>query len=177
MVKIKGFEFKEIIIRDSYNRKALLYKNKIIKSLKKIGLTDDDIEIPMERLAIRKAEASISWYMWSDHLFYSYSRSSKFVENLAMVSNVIEHFLHLLIAEEITPEEFIKLFEEDHNILKKRKEAREIIGVEEDSTDFEAMHKNFKKLSKEHHPDMSNGDTEKFKKINAAHKVLKRELN
>ena len=83
MVKIKGFEFKEIIIRDSYNRKALLYKNKIIKSLKKIGLTDDDIEIPMERLAIRKAEASISWYMWSDHLFYSYSRSSKFVENLA----------------------------------------------------------------------------------------------
>jgi len=31
-------------------------------------------------------------------------------------------------------------------------------------------------LAKETHPDMPDGDTEKFKMINRAHKILKREL-
>ena len=177
MINIKGHDFKQITIRDSYNRRSLQYKNKIINSIKNVGLTEDDIDIPLEGIAIRKEQASASWYMWDKHLFFSYNRSTKFVENLAMVAQVIEHFLHLLSEDEITQEEFLKLFVEDEDIIKQRKIAREVLGVEEDSTDFETMHKSYKKLSKEHHPDMPNGSTEKFKKINTAHKILKKELN
>ena len=177
MVDIKGYAFREITIRDSYNRRALQYKNQIISYFRKLGLTEDDVDIPLEGITMRKAQASVSWYMWNEHLFYSYNRSPKFVENLAMVAQVIKHFLNLLGEEKITPEEFLDLFEEDKDIIKQRKEARAVLGVEEDSTDFEAMHKNFKQLSKEHHPDMPKGDTETFKKINRAHKILKKELN
>ena len=79
--------------------------------------------------------------------------------------------------EKITQEEFLKTFAEDHDIIKQRKDARELIGVEEHSTDFDTMTKKYKKLSKEHHPDMPGGDTEKFQAINKAHKILKKELN
>jgi len=115
--------------------------------------------------------------MWDEHLFFSYNGSVKFVENLAMVAQVIWHFIHLLKEGEITQENFLKEFIEDKDIIKQRKNAREVLGVEKNSTDFERMHKNYKKLSKEHHPDMPNGDTEQFKKINTAHKILKKELN
>ncbi|MBT3262143.1 DnaJ domain-containing protein [Candidatus Woesearchaeota archaeon] len=176
MTEIKGHEFKQVFIRDSYDRKALQYKNKIISNLRKFGLTEDDIDVPLERVAMKKAQALISWYMWDEHLFFSYNHASKFVENLAMVAQVIEHFLQSLVNEELTPEEFSNLFKEDNDIIKQRKEARKTMGVDEDSTDFEEMHQNYKKLSKEHHPDMANGNTEKFKQINVAHKILKKEL-
>ncbi|MBU0615621.1 MAG: J domain-containing protein [Nanoarchaeota archaeon] len=177
MVDIKGYNFREIVIRDSYNRRALQFKNQIITYLRKFGLTEDDVEIPLEGITIRKAQASASWYMWEEHLFFSYNRSTKFVENLAMVAQVIKHFLNLLDKEEITQEEFLKLFAEDKDVVKQRKEARETLGVEEDSTDFETIHQNYKKLSKELHPDMPNGNTERFKRINTAHKILKKELS
>jgi hypothetical protein len=177
MVNIKGHDFKQITIHGPYNRRSLQCKNKIVNSLKNVGLTEDDIDIPLEGITIRKVQASASWYMWDKHLFFSYNRSTKFVENLAMVEQVIGHFLNLLIEDEITPEEFLKLFMEDEDIIEQRKIAREVLCVEEDSTDFETMHKNYKKLSKEHHPDMPNGCTEKFKEINTAHQILKNELN
>ena len=114
--------------------------------------------------------------MWDKHLFISYNGSRKFVENLGMVAQVIKHFIDLLETEEITPEKFIELFKEDDDIIKQRKNARKTLGVDEHSIDFETIHKNYKKLSKEHHPDMPNGCTETFKEINVAHKVLKKEL-
>ena len=176
MVNIKDHDFKEITVRDAYNRRALQFKNEIINSLKQLGITDDDIEVPMESLAMRKAPASVSWYVWDRHLFFSYHNASKFAENIAMVSQVIEHFVNQVLDQSLTPESFLKLFEEDQDVLKQRKNAREVLGVEKDSTDFETMHQNFKRLSKEHHPDMSDGNTEQFQKINNAHKILKKEL-
>ncbi len=176
MVNIKGYELKEITIRDSYDRRAVQFKNKIISYLKVFDLTDDDIEIPLEKVSMKKAQASVSWYMWDEHLFYSYNGASKFVENLGMVAQVIEHFISLYADEKITKEEFLEIFVEDKDIIEQRKKARTVLGVEEDSIDFETMHKNYKKLSKEHHPDMPGGSTEKFKEINKAHKMLKREL-
>jgi hypothetical protein len=177
MVNIKGYEFKQITVRDSYNRRALQCKNNIITYLTRLGLNEDDIDIPLESNCMKKAQASIAWYMWDQHLFFSYTNSLKYVENLFMVEQVIKHFVNLLITEQIDEEEFINLFKEDMDIAKKRKEAREVLGVHEDSIDFEEMHENYKKLAKEHHPDMPTGDTEMFKKINVAHKILKKELN
>lgn len=176
MVNIKGQDFKEIAVRDAYNRRALHFKNEIMTSLKTLGIIDDDIEVPLESLAMRKAPASVSWYVWDRHLFFSYHCSSKFAENLGMVAQVIDHFVKQVTENSISPESFLKLFEEDQDILKQRKSAREILGVEKDSFDFDIMHQKFKKLSKAHHPDMSDGNTEQFQKINNAHKILKKEL-
>jgi len=177
MVNIKGYEFKEVVIRDSYTRRALQLKNRIIQSFKKFGLTEDDVDIDLEKIAMRKAQASTTWWMWDDRLFFSYNGCAKYVENLAMVAQVIEHFLNLVAEERITPKEFLEQFAEDKDIVEQRKEAREVLGVVEDSIDFEEMHKNYKKLSKKYHPDMPDGNTEKFKEINRAHKILKRELS
>jgi len=176
MVKIKGYEFKQITVRDSYNRRAVHYKNKIIGNLKVFGITEDDIHIPLESMAMRKAQAFVSWYLWNEHLFMSYNGSSKFVENLAMVSQVIEYSILILDENKITKENFIKMFAEDKDIIEQRKNARTILGVKEDSLDFEEIHNNFKRLSKEYHPDMPNGNTEIFQEINNAHKLLKNEL-
>lgn len=176
MVLIKGYDFKQITLRDSYNRRALQYKNRFIQYLHKFGLSEDDVEIPIDGNSMRNAPASITLYMLDEHLFFSYNRCSKFAENVAMVVQVVEHFLHCLLEGDISQEEFIALFEEDTDIVEKRKKAREVLGVDEDSTDFEEMHENFKKLSKKYHPDMPDGNTELFKKINVAHKILKKEL-
>ena len=176
MVKIKGYDFKQITVRDSYYRRASQYENRILGYLKNFGLTEDDVNIPMEKNAMQKMQASASWYLWDKHLFFSYNGSSKFVENLAMVAQVIEHFVQLLDEDKITQEEFLELFVEDHDILDQRKDARKVLGVEEDSTDFKAIHTNYQQLAKEHHPDMPNGSTQKFKEINNAHKILKKEL-
>lgn len=177
MVRIKGYDFKEIKIRDSYNRRALQFKNKIINLLKNFGLNEDQVDIPLETNSLKKAQAQVSWYLWDHHLFYSYNNSGKYVENIAMVAQVIEYFISLLSEEKITSEEFIQEFQEDSDILEQRKKARETLGVEENELDFEKMHKNYKQLSKAHHPDMANGDTERFKEINNAHKVLRKEMN
>ncbi|MDD3175805.1 MAG: J domain-containing protein [Candidatus Nanoarchaeia archaeon] len=177
MVKIKDQDFREIIIKDSYNRRALQFKNDIIKYLKNFGLTEDDVEIPLESNAMRKVQASASWYMLEHHLFFSYNGAAKFVENMAMVKQVIIYFLEQLMNDEISEEEFLEKFREDHDIIEQRKNARKVLGVHEDSLDFDEIHKNYKKLSKKHHPDMPEGDTEEFKRINVAHKILKKELN
>lgn len=176
MITIKGYEFEEIKVKDSYNRRAVQFKNKIITYLKALDLTDDDFDIPMQTVAMKKAPAHVSFYMWGEHLFYSYN-GLKFVDNMGMVAQVIETFVTLLAEEKVSKNEFKELFSEDQDIVKQRKKARETLGVDENSTDFEAMHKNFKKLSKDYHPDMPTGSVEKFKEINVAHKLLKRELN
>ncbi|MDA1197392.1 MAG: J domain-containing protein [Nanoarchaeota archaeon] len=177
MVEIKGQEFEQVSITNSYNRRALQYKNKIIEYLKSFKLTEDDVKIPLEKMGMKKAQASVAWYFMERHLFFSYNGSGKFVENLAMAEQVIRHFMEMIIEKEITVDEFINLFAEDRDILKQRKHARTVLGMDEESTDFETMHQNFKKLAKKHHPDMPGGSTEKFKEVNSAHKILRKELS
>jgi hypothetical protein len=176
MVIIKGYEFTQPIVRNSYTRRAEQFKNKIITSLKVFGITRDDIEIPIERMAIKRAGASVTWYMWDERLYYSYNGCAKFVENLAMILKVIDHSINLLVEGEISKEKFVRMFFEDKNIDKQRKNAREVLGVDEDSIDVRTMTRNYKKLSKEHHPDMPGGNMEEFQKINNAHKILMSEL-
>jgi hypothetical protein len=176
MVNIKGIEFKQIIITNSFNRRSIQYQNKIIETLKKLNIHEDDIEIPIEKIAISKAQASISWYYSNDHLFFSYNQSSKFVDNLAMLSQVISYYTDQLISKKITKREFIEIFSEDHDIIKKRKHARQILEIDDHITDFNIIHKKYKSLAKQHHPDMPGGNNEIFKQINIAHKILKKEL-
>ncbi|HLC65597.1 MAG TPA: J domain-containing protein [Candidatus Nanoarchaeia archaeon] len=173
---IKGHEFNAIAARDSFNRRTLQFSNKIVDTLKRIGLTVDDIDIPLESVAIKKAPASATWYFQGYRLHYSYNGTNRFVDNLYVVFMVISLEVDDLIKEQKTTDEFIHEFAEDDDVSDQRKKARELLGVEEDTIDISLINKRYKILAKECHPDMPNGDTEKFKALNRTHKILLREL-
>ncbi|MCL7410822.1 MAG: J domain-containing protein [Methanosarcinaceae archaeon] len=176
MVKIKGHEIGSIVVKDASNRRSIQFKNNIIKILKKIDVIEDDINIPLEKIAIKKAKASATWYISDHRMHFSHNMQSKYVENLYVLFKVIEIEVNLVISGENTLRDFISEFKEDSDVYDRRKEAREFFDCPHDETDFEVINKKYKVMAKELHPDMSTGDTEKFKKLNIAHKILKREL-
>ena len=72
-----------------------------------------------------------------------------------------------------------------------KKYKPKIIGITEDmlcyyintankvdkENDFEVITKKYKALARKHHPDMPTGDHTLFQKINAAHKLIRKELS
>ena len=176
MVTIKGRENNFPPVKDSHNRRAQQYKNQLLERFRKIGLTEDDVEIALEPVAFRKATASAIWWFDGQHQYYSYSQRANFAENLAVVAKVIETEINALLNEEQTIHEFVDKFKEDKNIEEARKAARETLGLAHDTVDMELINHTYKELAKKHHPDKADGDKEKFQRINSAHKTLKREL-
>ena len=176
IINAKGHEFALATIRDSFDRRAVQYRNKIIVTLRKIGLNEDDIDIDLETAAFKKAPASASWYFERNYLYYSYNSSRKYVENLYAVFKVIELEVNALLAGKKTQEEFISEFSEECDVEDRRRQAREILGVGDDTSDLNNINSKYKELAKKYHPDMPEGNAEKFKQINHAHKVLRREL-
>lgn len=174
-ITVKGHTFNAFLVKDSFNRRAQGFKNSIILALGKLGIREDQTDIPLEVFALKRAPASATWFMDGYRLYYSYNGSLKFAENLYVVMKVIELEVNALLNEEKTAEEFIRAFTEDHDIEEQRKEAREILGIEPGSLDLDLINRKYKELAKEHHPDMG-GNPETFKAINRAHKMLKREL-
>ena len=51
LITVRGHEFNELMIKDSYDRRAIQFKNNIIAVLQKIGLTENDIDIVLPRIA------------------------------------------------------------------------------------------------------------------------------
>lgn len=176
MVLIKGREYTFPPVKDSHNRRALQFKNAILDRFHKIGLSEDDVEVPLEPVAFRKAPAAVMWWFNGQHQYYSYSLGSNFAENLSIVQKVLEREITALVNEEQTLQEFVDKFKEDTNIEQARKEARETLGLPSDSVDMDLINRTYKELAKRHHPDKADGDKEKFQRINSAHKTLKREL-
>ena len=174
-ITVRGHEFSELLIKDSYDRRSIQFKNNIIATLKKIGLTENDVEIVLPRIARLRGTAAASWYFDGRNMYFSYRSTPTFVQNLYIVSKVIEAEVALLLAGEKRSEDFVRDFTEDRDVEKQRLEARKILGVEENCIDMEVINKSFKLLAKQAHPDLG-GDLEKFKEINNAHKMLKREL-
>src|SRR3989338_3831171 len=175
-ITIKGHEFRSITARDSFGRRALQYKNKIITILRKIGLVSDDVIIDLAPMAIKNVPASATWYCDGYRMYYSYKSAQKYVDNLYVVYKVIELEVADLLSGKKTFEDFLLEFTEKADVEHMRKEAREILGVAPDELDIKQIDKKYKELARKYHPDMDEGDTEMFKKINNAHKILKREL-
>ncbi len=173
---IKGHKINEISIKTNHNRRALQYHNKIIATLGKLGLHEDYIDVKFEALAIRKAAASVTWYMEGYKLYYSYNSANKFVDNIYMVSQVIAAEVEDVLSGEKTIEEFLRDFSEDDDVETERKAARETLGLSHEEIDMDIINKKYKDMARDMHPDMPNGCLETFKRINKAHKVLKREL-
>ena len=176
MIKIKGHEFHISPVRDSHNRRSMQIANKIMDTLKKLDLTEDDYDVPLEPMAMKKTPASVSWYFEGYNLHYTYALGGSFADNLNMVYHVLDREVSMLLEKERTVDEFIREFSEDKDVKEQRKEAREILGLAEDVMDITIIDKKFKEMAKDLHPDMPTGDHEKFKAINRAHKILRREL-
>jgi len=176
MVNIKGHKIEAIVIKDSFDRRALQFKNEIIEVLRTIDVKKDDIEIPLERMAIKKAKASVTWYYDNQRMHYSYNMQGKFVENMYIVFKLLEIEVNLIISKKKTINEFMEEFREDSDVEEKRTEARGFLGLKENEDNLEVIDKKYKEMAKELHPDTQNGDTEKFKELNNAHKILRREL-
>lgn len=175
-ITIKGHEFEAVLAHDSFGRRALQYKNKIINALSKIGLVADDTIIDLEPIAIKNTQASATWYTEGYRMYYSCQSAKRYVDNLYIVYKVIELEVADLLSERKTFDEFLSEFTEEEDVENMRKEARETLGVEPDVIDMDVIDKKYKDLAKKHHPDKDKGDIELFKKINNAHKILKREL-
>jgi hypothetical protein len=176
IINIKGHEFNALVAQDSHSRRALKYKNNLILVLGKIGVIKDDIIIDLEPVAIKNIMASAEWYYDGYKMYYSYKSAKNYVDNLYVVYKVIEFEVNDLLEGKNTFQEFLSEFTEKDDVENMRKEAREILGVTEDVLDFSIIDKKYKELAKKYHPDLPGGDAEMFKKINNAHKILKREL-
>lgn len=176
MIKVKGHEIAEPKITHPLNRRATAMQNHIISTLGKIGIDVDYVEIPMEKIAMRKAPASASFYFEGRNLKYSYSLLPRFVDNLYIVDKVLELEIEKLLNKEITNDDFTREFSEEDDIDDKLVDARKLLEVSTDEVDMDVISKSYRKLAKKYHPDMSGGDHEKFQEINAAHKLIKKEL-
>ncbi len=174
---VKGHDINVMPTKSSFDRKCLQYKNKIVTELAKLGVKRDDIEFEYTGPSFKAQKAVVSWYMQSHYLSYDNNSQSKYVDNMAIVSKLIEKEVELVIDNKKPINEFIDEFKHDEELLEKRKNARELFGLKrEDERNFELINKKYKDLAKDLHPDMPNGDAEKFKELNNAHKILKKEL-
>src|SRR3989338_1416413 len=142
-LKVRGYEFESFNLKSASQRKAVQLRNNLFASLKKVGVSEDDVEIDLEPVVIKKVQAFISWYMEGQHLYFSYKGLS-FIENLYVVSKIIELEVTALLDEKKTIREFIAVFSEDRDIESKRKEARETLGVSEESVDWDEIDKKYK---------------------------------
>ncbi|HLC58788.1 MAG TPA: DnaJ domain-containing protein [Candidatus Nanoarchaeia archaeon] len=178
MVKInlKGNEFEVKFVTGSANRYADLFRNKIIFHLRKIGVHQDFIKLKEEPSPLVKKGVEVFWYLNGSRCYYSYDRQARYVDNLQVVSKLIEIEASNILDKSKTMEEFIFDFKEDSELVEKRKEAREYLNLDENEKDMLIIDKQYKTMAKDAHPDMPNGSTEKFKKLNEAHKILKKEL-
>ncbi len=173
---IKGHTFAAITVKDSFSRRAMQYMNNIITVLKQLGIPADQVDVELQGLASKKASASAIWFLDGHRMHYSYNGSQSFAENLAVVWKVLECEVADVIANKKELRDFIGEFSEEEDIDAQRKQARETLGVAADSLSLEEIDQKYKELAKKHHPDR-HGDIEEFKKVNAAHKILRRELH
>lgn len=175
-ITIRGHTIEAASIRDSFSRRATQFSNKILLAFRNAGVSPEAVDIPEEKVPMRKAAAKVAWYAEGRYCHYSYARRNNYTENLYVVMKLLELELQSVAEGKKTVEDFAKDFEEDEDIQEKRKEARKLLGVEEDCMDFQKIDMQYKTLAKDAHPDMPNGSTGEFKKLNSAHKTLKREL-
>jgi hypothetical protein len=176
MVTIKGFEINVPKLTDSHDRRATQSKNKILQELKQLEIPEEQVVITLPRFAFQKTLAAATWYFQGHRLYYSYNLANNFAENIAVVHKVIALHVQALITKNIPLSKFVSEFQEEDDVEEERKKAREMLGLEINEKDMAIIDKRFKDLAKKHHPDSPEGNTDTFKEINKAHKILKREL-
>ena len=178
MVKLnlKGNEFEIKFNPISSSRSAVQFRNSIISSLKKVGVPSHYVSLKEVHNPLSKVGAEVFWYTGDVNCCYNYDRQGSYVNNLQVIAKLIEIEVNKVVNGEKEIQDFVLEFREDDEEAEKRKEARATLQVAQEEKDLEVITKQYKKMAKELHPDTENGDAEKFKRVNEAHKILKKEL-
>jgi hypothetical protein len=175
-IKIKGHDITFTPAKDNFNRRALQYKNKLISALQELGVHRDNVELELDGYCGRDSKASVTWFHNGHRMYYEVATQARYVDNLFLVSQLIEKEVTLVLEEKKPMEEFTAEFTEDEDVHDERKAAREFFDLEHDHKDMHEINKKYKELAKTLHPDTPTGNVEKFKELNHHHKILKREL-
>ncbi len=175
-IRIKGRDLSYLPLRDSATRRAQQLRNRIAETLGKLGINPESVDVNEEPMPIKNAPARARWYGNGAHCLYSYARARTYIDNLQIVCKLLEAEVADVLAKRKTAAQFIEDFTEEKEVEEHRKQAREALGFPHDHHDLESITAHFKKRSRELHPDMPTGDTQKFQELNKAHKTLKREL-
>ena len=158
-------------------RRAQMFLNEITTCLRKLGVDPEDVECKIPKLVTRSGNATVTWWMPGHNCYMSYGAQPRFIDNLYVISKVIQAEYTLIENGEKSAHQFAEYFQEEEDLGDLQKEARIILGVPEDCKDLSVINSAYKKLAVKYHPDRPEGDEDKFKAINNAHKVLKKELS
>ena len=175
---VKGHEIKVKITKSAYERKAVLFANNIIEELRKLNIPRDSVEIKTNIIGNKNYPATIEFWAQNHYLRFSFSMAKRFIDNLYVIQELIKIEVNDVLTGKKEFIEFLQTFSEDGNrkeISKDINNAKITLGISEDEKNIEVINKAYKDLAKKHHPDLA-GDLDEFKKINKAHKLIKKEM-
>jgi hypothetical protein len=175
---VKGYSIESKVTKSAYDRKAVLFANTIVEELRKLGIPRDDIEIKTNILGNKNVPALLEFWTQGRYLRFSFSLTKCFIDNLYIISQLVKLEVQDVLEEKKTIQEFLEDFSESSSSKKlalELREAKELLGLDEKESNVELINQEYKKLARKHHPD-AGGDVEEFKKINKAHKLIKKEM-
>ncbi len=175
---VKGHEIEGKITKSAYDRKVVLFANNIIEELKKLNITRDDVEIKVNVLGNKNVPAVIEFWSQGHYGRFSYSLTNRFVDNMYIIQELVKLEVAEVLSGKKQMSEFFHTFESEGNrkeISKDLDEAKKTLGLSQNEKDLEVINKAYKNLAKLHHPD-AGGDLDEFKKVNKAHKLIKKEM-
>jgi hypothetical protein len=177
-LSVKGHEIELKITKTGYDRKAVLFVNNIVDELKKLGITRDDIEIKTNILGNKNVPATLEFWADGHYLRFSYSMAKRFIDNLYIIQELIKLEVNEVLLGNMDINEFYHRFtseETGKEMNNKLKDAKKVLGLDSSETNVDIINKAYKNLARNHHPDLG-GDLEEFKRINKAHKLIKKEM-
>jgi hypothetical protein len=95
---------------------------------------------------------------------------------MAIVSKVLALEVNQVVSGQKSRMDFVREYMADEDHEQHKREARALLGVADNEMNIAVIDKKYKDLAKAAHPDMPGGDAEKFKALNKAHKLLRKEL-
>jgi len=177
-VSVKGHVIKIKITKTGCDRKAVLFANNIIDELKKLNISRDDIEIKTNVLGGKNFPATIEFWTDGHYLRFSYSMAKRFIDNLYVIQELVKLEVEEVLSGKKDISQFYHVFTGDSDrkeIAKELKEAKLILGLNEEENNTDVINQAYKKLARINHPDLG-GSLEEFQNINKAHKLIKKEM-
>lgn len=175
---VKGHEIELKITKSAYDRKAIMFANSIVEELNKLNIVRDDIEIKTNILGSKNIPATLEFWAQGHYLRFSYTLTKRFIDNLYIIKELVRIEVDEVLKGKKDLLEFFQTFAGESNrkeITKELINAKKILKLDENEHDLEVINKAYKKLAREHHPDLG-GSMEEFQNINKAHKFIKKEM-
>jgi hypothetical protein len=153
------------------------YKKIIMSSFATVGIYFDSINILYGGGNFPSSTdgwAQVEWNVNGQVFSYKSDLQPRMVDNLAAVAQIIEMDMKAIRRGLKNFNQVMSQFRLDYQSSKRT--AREIIGVDASSKDWDYIQYKYKLKAKELHPDIEGGSEEKMQELNKAFEELKQEL-